>query len=98
MNDIDQIKAILRIVRDAGALDDNNGAEDWTHSDKQIDQAAKDVAALLFTARKNEMRELSKTIERIEDSTDANGEYIKTGLSWYPEQRLEQLTSQEGVQ
>lgn len=30
---------ILRVVRDAGALDDNMGAEDWTQSDKSIVEA-----------------------------------------------------------
>lgn len=33
------IADVLLRVRDAGALDDNNGAEDWTHSDKAIDEA-----------------------------------------------------------
>lgn len=38
MDDEALLKLLTRI-RDAGALDDNHGAEDWTLSDKEIDSA-----------------------------------------------------------
>jgi hypothetical protein len=38
-NHTDKIDDLLRCVRDAGATDDNFGGEDWTLSDKVIDEA-----------------------------------------------------------
>lgn len=42
---------LLHKVRDAGALDDNNGGEDWTHSDKEI--AETKAAILDWVEREN---------------------------------------------
>ena len=39
VNKISNIQDILKRVRDAGAQDDNNGAEDWSHSDQVIAEA-----------------------------------------------------------
>lgn len=35
----DALDEILKTVRDAGALDDSNGAEDWSYSDDKISEA-----------------------------------------------------------
>lgn len=66
----DTPEQILRKVRDAGALDDNNGAEDWSHSDKVIEEAQ---AALLSIA-----------LEAAPDKGTDNKSYrsIVEGLRW----------------
>lgn len=38
-----QINKLLQTVRNAGALDDSHGAEDWSHSDEMIDEALKSI-------------------------------------------------------
>lgn len=52
----EKIEALLRDVRDAGALDDNMGAEDWTHSDKIITQATQSLLDIVNEARADEAR------------------------------------------
>ena len=37
----DELELLLLAVRDAGALDDNNGGENWIYSDFEIDKALK---------------------------------------------------------
>lgn len=44
---VEQLRALLCRVRDAGALDDNQGAEDWSFSDKVIDEAMSVLADTL---------------------------------------------------
>lgn len=43
LDDEQIIFMLLTIVRDAGALDDNNGAEDWSHSDKAIQYTTQNI-------------------------------------------------------
>lgn len=45
------IQSILKKVRDAGALDDNNGGEDWRYSDNAIAEAEKAIQAVVLEAR-----------------------------------------------
>lgn len=41
------IDEILRVVRDAGAWDDNMGGEDWSHSDRSIASAKQQLTQLI---------------------------------------------------
>lgn len=43
LDDEQTIFMLLTIVRDAGAIDDNNGAEDWSHSDKAVQNATQNI-------------------------------------------------------
>lgn len=45
-----ELEDILRLVRDAGAIDDNMGAEDWRASDLAIDKAKAALTVLLNAA------------------------------------------------
>jgi len=47
MNEPQSIEYLLRRVRDAGAVDDNNGAEDWSLSDGAIDEAKAAIEAMV---------------------------------------------------
>lgn len=43
----DELRNIMRKVRDAGALDDNNGGENWTVSDQEVENATAAIRALI---------------------------------------------------
>lgn len=37
------LREMLNQVRDAGAVDDNNGGEDWSYSDKKVDEIEQEI-------------------------------------------------------
>jgi len=47
----EKLDTLLRIIRDAGAEDDNHGAEDWTFSDSKIVEAKQSIKQLITEAR-----------------------------------------------
>lgn len=47
----ERLRAILEVVRDAGAQDDNFGGEDWTNSDRAIDNAITGLLTLITAER-----------------------------------------------
>lgn len=72
-----ELDDILRLVRDAGAIDDNMGAEDWRASDLAIDQATAALTVLLNRARKEARIEAIKSYKKVlkmEAQLKANGE------------------------
>lgn len=51
MSQVSKIVYILHRVRDAGAEDDNMGAEDWTLSDKVIDEASQAILSAILEVK-----------------------------------------------
>lgn len=51
MSQVSKIVYILQRVRDAGAEDDNMGAEDWTLSDKVIDEASQALLSAILKVK-----------------------------------------------
>lgn len=51
-----ELRKVLRQVRDAGAEDDNLGAEDWTMSDKVIEKGIKHLSELIDKAALEELK------------------------------------------
>lgn len=43
----EELEKLIKKVRDAGALDDNNGGEDWTYSDLVIEKAITSIINLV---------------------------------------------------
>lgn len=54
------LQSRLEAVRDAGALDDNHGGVDWTHSDKFIDETLQAIQSDLVGALEKKKREVQE--------------------------------------
>lgn len=54
---------LLRNVRDAGALDDNNGAENWNYSDDKIAEAKQKLLAHEAEVRIDELERMRKILD-----------------------------------
>jgi hypothetical protein len=61
----DKVRTNLEVVRDAGALDDNHGGEDWTYSDHAITEATDLIITTVI-------RELEGRLPKERQTTEGN--------------------------
>jgi len=94
----DWLETILATVRDAGAEDDNHGAEDWTYSDSQIDRAAQAIRTqlkerlLADVIGEDEKMTTAEADGKNEDTNVIISGYMKSSRNWLRDKQRTALT------